>query len=89
MTRYPVNAAHVRVIRFRHPCPTHTSPNVSEVTRSSDRVEAWEFASDLISALPGLEELVWETGFGVGDSMWKVRHAAAIAYSSRSRHCEI
>lgn len=70
--RNPAYAAHVRVLHFRHPCPSHTPSSVNDVTRSSDRVEAWEFASNLIDHLSGIEELVWDTGFGVGGPLWKV-----------------
>lgn len=70
--RSPSNAAHVRVLRFAHPCPTHIPTDVNQAARSIDRIEAWEFAANLLDHMPGIEELVWETGFGVGGALWKV-----------------
>ncbi|BEI94514.1 uncharacterized protein CcaverHIS019_0700860 [Cutaneotrichosporon cavernicola] len=64
-------ASYVRVLRFRHPCPTHApSAAINDVTRESDRIEAWALASPLIAHCPLVEQVTWETGFGVNDELW-------------------
>ncbi|WOO78085.1 uncharacterized protein LOC62_01G001638 [Vanrija pseudolonga] len=69
--RYPKYARHVRVVHFRHPCHAHTRTEINAGTRSADRFEAWEFASSVIDSVAGVEELVWQTGLGIGGRLWK------------------
>lgn len=65
-------ADHVRVLRFRQPCPTHTPQAIDEATRALDRTEAWDLAASLLAHLPWVEDLTWETSLGVGEELWAV-----------------
>ncbi|KLT42684.1 hypothetical protein CC85DRAFT_76887 [Cutaneotrichosporon oleaginosum] len=64
-------AAYVRVIRFRHPCPTHAPVTaVNDVTRENDRLDAWALARALIMHCPQVQQVTWKTGFGLNDELW-------------------
>ncbi|KAL1408027.1 hypothetical protein Q8F55_004824 [Vanrija albida] len=70
-SKLPVYARHVRILHFRHRCHSHIPTEINVATRSADRYEAWQFASDLINTVPGVEELAWQTGLGIGGPLWK------------------
>lgn len=75
-------------MHFRHPCHEHTPSEINAGTRSADRFEAWEFASSVIDSVAGVEELVWQTGLGIGGRLWKVRRVLELtdAQSIASLH---
>ncbi|GMK57160.1 hypothetical protein CspeluHIS016_0310000 [Cutaneotrichosporon spelunceum] len=64
-------ASYVRVLRFRHPCPTHApSVAINDVTPESDRIQAWAQACPLIAHCPQVQLVTWETGFGINEELW-------------------
>lgn len=71
--RHPHLGDHVRILAFRQDDTRESALPVERDDYQGQRQGIWDMAAGLIGLCPRLETLIWETGFGVDNGMWKVR----------------
>jgi hypothetical protein len=70
--RFPHMGRHVRSLTFRHRHTSYTAVPGDPGGKESQRRQAWDLAVRLIRLCPKIHSVRWETGLGVGESLWRV-----------------